>query len=90
MSRYNEIGKKGEQIAVDFLRNKGYEIVATNWRFSRAELDIICKHNDQLIFAEVKTRSYNYYGEPEECVTTRKEEFMMSASSAYMEEIKYK
>lgn len=89
MSRNNEIGKQGELIAAEFLRNKGYEIIQTNWRYSRAELDIICKHNDHLIFVEVKTRSYNYYGEPAEFVTTRKEEFMMAAAAAFMEEIKY-
>ncbi len=89
MSKNIEIGKKGEQIAAEFLRNKGYEIMQTNWRYSRAEVDIICKYNDHLIFVEVKTRSYNYYGEPAAFVTTKKEEFMMSAAAAFMEEIKY-
>lgn len=89
MSRNNELGKKGEEIAVRYLLDKDYEILETNWRYSRAEVDIICKHNDHLIFVEVKTRSYNYYGEPAEFVTSKKEEFIMSAAAAYMERIKY-
>jgi putative endonuclease len=89
MSKNQDIGKEGEEIAVTFLLEKGYEIAERNWRFSKAEVDIICKKDDQLIFIEVKTRSYTYFGEPAEFVTTKKEELMMDAANVYMTKTKY-
>jgi putative endonuclease len=84
-----EIGAKGEIIAQRFLSDKGYEILARNWRYSRAEIDIIAKHKNILIFIEVKTRSYDYFGQPEDAVTAGKEALIMDAAQRYMEKINY-
>ena len=53
------IGDRGEALAQKYLESKKYEILECNWRYSRAEIDIIAKHEDILIFVEVKTRSYD-------------------------------
>jgi len=65
-SKNIEFGKRGEKLAEDHLISKGYKILKKNWRFKRAEIDIIAKDKEGiLVFVEVKTRSYTYYGEPE-------------------------
>ena len=89
MARHNEIGKKGEEIAVVHLRQLGWDILATNWRFKRAEVDIIAMDTNVLVFVEVKTRSTTYYGTPEQFVDARKKLFLAKAASAYMEEISH-
>ncbi|MEP7269076.1 MAG: YraN family protein [Saprospiraceae bacterium] len=89
MSRNKEIGDYGEKLAVQHLMNSGYEILEKNWRYSRAEIDVICKKSEHLVFVEVKTRSSNRYGEPSDFVSARKEQFMIDAASAYMYEKKY-
>ncbi len=89
MKENKEIGSKGEDIAADFLFSKGYEILERNWRFKRAEIDIIAKHKDKLIFVEVKTRSYSYYGEPESFVNNKKKRLIADAASQYMKKINY-
>ena len=87
MAHHNQIGAKGEQIAKEMLEAKGYQILEQNWRFSRAEVDLIAKDGEILVFVEVKTRSYDYFGQPEEFVTSTKEAFMAQAASAYMDKI---
>ncbi|MEM0995383.1 MAG: YraN family protein [Bacteroidota bacterium] len=89
MSKNKKIGEKGEQLAVDFLEKKGYQILEQNWRFSRAEVDIIAMDGEILVFLEVKTRSYTYFGEPEAFVTEKKEQFMIDAAHVYMEKINH-
>ena len=68
MSEKIKTGNDGENMAVDFLIKKGFEIVQRNYKFRRAEIDIIARKENWTIFVEVKTRSYSYYGNPEEFV----------------------
>lgn len=89
MSRHNEIGRKGENLAKDFLEVKGYKILEQNWRYSRAEVDLIAEQNGVLIFIEVKTRTYDYFGPPEEFVNKKKMKLLSAAATAYMEKVKY-
>ncbi len=84
MAEHNELGKKGEKIAQDFLKEKGYEILETNWHFGSDEIDIISKHNGFLVIIEVKTRSSNAFGEPEIAVTKQKQKFLIRASQNYI------
>ncbi len=84
-----DLGLKGELIAQSFLRQKGIIILETNYRHSRAELDIIAMDGAVLVFVEVKTRSSNFFGEPEEFVSLKKEELMFQAAMAYMEKIQH-
>ncbi len=86
MAKHNELGKKGETLARGFLQEKGYSIVATNWRFDKDEIDIIAWDGPMLVIVEVKTASTDYFGPPEEAVDARKEAFLIRATEAYLEE----
>ena len=67
------IGKHGENLAKDFLKSKGFEILETNYRYSRlAEIDIIACKNNVLHFVEVKTRTQNFFGSPLEAISHAK------------------
>lgn len=85
MALHNAIGKKGEALARAFLAEQGYHILEVNWRYRRAEVDIIAMDGAVLVFVEVKTRTNDTFGKPEEFITARKEQFMADAASAYME-----
>jgi putative endonuclease len=89
MKTKQEIGKYGEDKAVEFLIAESYEILERNWRFKRAEVDIICKKEGILVFVEVKTKTYDFFGKPEEAVTIYKENLLKSAAGAYMRSINY-
>lgn len=84
MAKKHDLGNKGEEYAANHLLAEGYTIEARNWRFSRAEIDIIAKKDEALIFVEVKTRSYDYYGKPEESIKAWKEALLIDAANAYM------
>ena len=68
MSDKIEIGRQGENLAAEFLKKKGWEIVNRNYRHGKAEIDLIVRRDDWTIFVEVKTRSASLYGEPEDSV----------------------
>ncbi len=85
MSKHNETGIKGEQIAGIFLLNKGYSILFTNWRHGKKEVDIIAQKDEFLIFIEVKTRTNFNFGFPEESVNTKKKNFLRAAAEAFLE-----
>ncbi len=88
MAKHIDLGKKGEKLAADFLINIGYKIIDLNWRLDKDEIDIIAKDGDELVIVEVKTRSTNYFGYPEESVDYRKEKFLIRATETYLEEKK--
>lgn len=91
MAEHNETGKKGEEIAVQFLMDKGYPILETNWRFKRAEVDIITKDEAEniIIFVEVKTRTSDFFGTPDSFVTEKKERLLVDLAQAYCEAINH-
>lgn len=84
-----EIGRFGEKAAARFLRRKGYRISATNYRAGKNEIDIIAVKRKEIIFVEVKTRTYSPlgdlpYGTPMEAVDTPKQKRTLAAASAYL------
>ncbi|MBL0310863.1 MAG: YraN family protein [Bacteroidetes bacterium] len=85
MALHNDIGKQGEEAAIDFLRKNGHEILANNYRDGKAEIDIISKHKNAIVFTEVKTRSNNFFGNPEEFVDRKKKKLMIQAAEEYMQ-----
>ncbi len=85
MAEHNITGKKGEELAADFLKSKGYAILETNWRFRNLEADIIATLADTLVVAEVKTRSTAFFGEPETFVTRQKQKNLIKAAHEYIE-----
>ena len=84
MAEHNELGKKGEQLAVDFLLNNSYEIVARNYRFNKAEVDIIAKKDDILAIIEVKTRSTSDFGDPQDFVKPKQIQHLVKAVDDYV------
>jgi putative endonuclease len=86
MSESQQFGKKGEEIAADYLRGKGYTILEKNWRFGRNEIDIVAKDKagKYLVVVEVKSRHSLYGGEPESSVTREKQRALIRAANAYV------
>lgn len=89
MSKNLELGNRGEKVAKEFLSKKGYHILETNWRFSRAEVDLIAMDGAILVFIEVKTRSTAFFGAPELAVTKQKKMLLSDAANAYMQQIQH-
>ena len=87
MAFHNQLGEEGEKIAVNYLKSRGYIIHHTNWRMSHLEVDIIAEDNGELVFIEVKTRSSDKYGEPEEAVNDQKEKDLLRLASVYLENL---
>lgn len=90
-----DIGKQGEDLAAELLCEKGYEIIRRNYRAGKGELDLVAwsppnqMGKKTLIFVEVKTRSDDYFGKPEQYVGRKKQTFMARTAGAFMEEIHY-
>jgi len=84
MSDKIKTGNKGEKLAAEFLENKGFEVLARNWRYRRSEIDLIVKQDNWIIFVEVKTRSSTAFGEPEEFVNDVKYRNMFDAAEEYV------
>ncbi len=80
-------GHRGEQLAADFLVQKGYQLLARNYRFKKAEVDLIVGLGTQtVVFVEVKYRKNSRYGHPESFVGAKKEELLQMAAHHYLEE----
>jgi len=86
MAQHNELGKKGEEAAVKFLRKQGYKILQTNYRYIKHEVDIIAEFENQLIVVEVKTRSTRYFGDPQDFVKPNQIKSIVTAVDAFMEQ----
>ena len=86
MAQHNELGKKGEQLAVDFLLENNYEIVERNYRFDRAEVDIIARKEAVLAIREVKTRSTIDFGNPQDFVKPKQIQRLVKAVDDYVVE----
>lgn len=84
MAEHNDTGKKGEDLAVDYLLQNGYEIVERNWYYQKAEIDIIARLQNTLIAVEVKTRSSAAYGLPQDFVNQTKIKRLIAAFDAYI------
>jgi len=84
MAEHNELGKKGEALAVDFLLQKRYSILERNYRFDKAEVDIIAKQGDVLAIVEVKTRSSIDFGNPQDFVKPKQIQRLVKAVDKYV------
>ena len=74
-----KIGNDGENIATSYLIKKSYTILDTNWRYGHLEVDIIAEYNGMVVFCEVKTRTSNTLGSPEQFVTKQKQNNLIRA-----------
>jgi putative endonuclease len=88
--KHLDTGKAGETHAANYLTAKGYRIVERNFKAGRGEIDIIAwQGTDVLVFVEVKTRAYDYFGGPEEAVGAKKQDMIARTAGLYMEKIGY-
>jgi len=87
MSGNIQIGEKGEKLAAEFLIGKKFNIVALNWHYRHKEIDIIAYDKNRLVIVEVKLRSTDYYGDPSEFVTKKKQRYLIEAAEAYLDTI---
>jgi putative endonuclease len=83
-NKAQKLGQDGEEFAKKYLLENNYDILETNWRFKKLEVDIIATHKKEIIFVEVKTRSGNAFGEPEDFVNKKKQQFLIAAAHDYL------
>lgn len=84
MAEHNELGKLGEELAVDFLQKAGYTIIETNFVFQKAEIDIIAQKENILAVVEVKTRTSVDFGSPQDFVKPSKIKLLVKAIDEYV------
>lgn len=85
MAAKDELGRAGEDRAVAYLQDQGYEILARNWRAPTGEIDVIARTGRQLVFVEVKTRRGGDFGDPLEAVDARKRARLWRLAHAWLE-----
>lgn len=79
------LGKRGEDLAAQYLQQHGCTILAANYRTPYGELDLICQKDALILFVEVKTRRSAAYGLPEEAITPRKKQHLLQAAQHYLQ-----
>lgn len=81
-----ELGKKGEEVAIEFLKENGFEILEQNYRYGHGEIDIIAKDpkNNYTVFVEVKARQNLVFGEPEYAITKTKQRQIKRMAELYL------
>lgn len=80
------LGKKGEDLAVKHLQQKGYKIVERNYRFGKGEIDIICELDRELIIVEVKSVRIKGFGTGEERITHKKQKMIIDTTYAFLDQ----
>ena len=80
-----EKGKKGEDLAWEYLAGQGYRLLERNLHWGHLELDLVVENDDFIVFVEVKTRKNNLFGEPESFVTLQKQRNMIRAANGYVQ-----
>ena len=89
MATHNEIGALGEQIALEYLLERKYQILETNWVCGHKEVDIIAKDGDTIVFVEVKTRHSTCLVEPEATVDVYKQRHLIWAANSFVNRYQY-
>jgi putative endonuclease len=84
LASHNELGKLGEQLAIEFLKKDGYAIIETNWVYEKAEIDIIARRENVLSIVEVKTRSGTVFGLPQDFVDRKKIRLLVKAVNQFV------
>ncbi|MDW5290852.1 YraN family protein [Formosa sp. PL04] len=84
MAEHNALGKLGEEEAVRFLLKNGYQILERNYRYQKAEVDILAKKDGILAVVEVKTRSSSFFGSPQDFLKPKQIQRLITAVDAYI------
>jgi putative endonuclease len=77
------LGRKGERIAAEFMRRRGFTVVGAGFLARRGEIDLVCRKGERLVLVEVKTRSSGLFGSPAEAVGPRKRRALQAAAAEY-------
>ena len=86
MAEHNDFGNIAEELATSFLEKKGYKILLKNFRYQKAEIDIIAEFKNEIIIVEVKARGSDIFMEPQEAVTKTKIKSLVMAADFYMKD----
>lgn len=86
MADHNDFGKKAEELAAEYLQKNGYKILVRNFRYQKAELDLVAEKDSLIVIVEVKARSTDVFNLPQEAVNKRKIKLIVSAANYFMEE----
>ena len=78
-------GRRGEDLAENFLRTKGYAVLARNVRTPHGEIDLVCRHNETLVVVEVKYRTTTTFGYPEDAIPGNKLKRLEASVEWYVE-----
>ena len=84
MAKHHQTGQLGELLALEYFKEKGFEILFRNWRHKHWEVDLIMSRNGMLHFVEVKTRTNLKFGHPEESVDIKKIRYLINASEEFL------
>lgn len=84
MATTRKKGQQAEELAVAFLRKKGYRILHTNWIHNHREMDVVAMDGDELVVVEVKMRESSFFENPEDAVSRQKIRFLVDAAEAYV------
>jgi putative endonuclease len=84
MAESHDLGQKGEDLAADYLKNKGFKILNRNWKAGKLEVDIIAENKDFLVFVEVKTRSEDFQMHPVTAVNREKKRSLILSADTYI------
>ncbi len=82
------IGSEGEDLAVNFLKDKGYKIISRNYKTPIGEIDVVAKDGETLVFVEVKTRTTDSFGYPFEAVNSKKRHKLKNLALLYLKKHK--
>lgn len=88
MAENHDLGKQGEEIALQHILSLGFKILERNWRFRKMEIDLIAQDKDQLVFLEVKTRANDKFGKPFEFVSLKKQKLIARGANFYLDKKK--
>lgn len=86
MADHNEFGKLAEELAESFLKQKGYRILEKNYRYEKAEIDLIAEFGSQIIIVEVKARATDAFMLPQEAINKKKIRLIVMAANHFIEE----
>ena len=86
MSNSYNFGQEAEKLAADYYRNLGFQILQKNYRYRKAEVDLIVQKDNLLVVVEVKARSSTYFGDPQSFVSKKKIQLLVMATDAFIQQ----
>ena len=84
MAKHNILGREGEDIAAKYLEQKGYAVLDRDWHCGHKDLDLVVIKDNTIVFVEVKTRTGNEWGDPQDFITDRKIRRIVNSADAYL------